>query len=436
MKVARDADFVYFYAKTREALTPYTDPNWMMLFINTDQDSSTGWEGYDVVVNRSPASASQTTLEQTSNGWNWSTASSAIAYAASGNEIEIRVPRALIGQGGDNDPVALDFHWADNTQTDDDIIQFSVSGDSAPNRRFDYRYQTGVLADTTLRSNGFETGIPYGDWEISSAEAYSGTYSLVCSEDDNVGIYESLATQDLDSFRVSFKYKLRNVEAADNLYVYYQVPGIGFVQVGDLGADNDVWQQYTDVRYNRGDDAKFFVNGPINFHINGHLMEYSNEFLYIDDLEIIGYSAAEPPPPSPEESYSAWAATYGLDTNSTGAMAFDFEPDGLDNLAEYALGGNPTNHDAASLLPTFGITDAGGGSNFIDYVYNRRRDAALRGLSYGLNESTNLLDNWLYVGTAYETGSANIDPSFESVTNAIPVTEEKGFINLEIWQSF
>ncbi len=28
--------FIYFYARTREPITPHTDSNWMMLFINTD----------------------------------------------------------------------------------------------------------------------------------------------------------------------------------------------------------------------------------------------------------------------------------------------------------------------------------------------------------------------------------------------------------------
>jgi len=123
MKVARDTAYIYFYAKTRENLTPYTDPNWMMLFINADQDQTTGWEGYDFVLNRSPSSATQATLEQTSSGWNWSTVSSGIEYVAAGNEIEIRIPRTLIGQGGGFEPVALDFHWADNIQAADDIIE-------------------------------------------------------------------------------------------------------------------------------------------------------------------------------------------------------------------------------------------------------------------------------------------------------------------------
>lgn len=37
-KVARDADNVYFYVETADKLTPATDRNWMMLFIDVDRD--------------------------------------------------------------------------------------------------------------------------------------------------------------------------------------------------------------------------------------------------------------------------------------------------------------------------------------------------------------------------------------------------------------
>ena len=50
-KVARDATYVYFYIETDVAITSYTDSNWMMLFINADQDYADGWKGYDYVVN-------------------------------------------------------------------------------------------------------------------------------------------------------------------------------------------------------------------------------------------------------------------------------------------------------------------------------------------------------------------------------------------------
>ncbi|MBC7745732.1 MAG: hypothetical protein H7096_11580, partial [Flavobacterium sp.] len=46
-----DANNIYFYVKTAGGLTPSTDPNWMLLFIDADRNKGTGWEGYDYVVN-------------------------------------------------------------------------------------------------------------------------------------------------------------------------------------------------------------------------------------------------------------------------------------------------------------------------------------------------------------------------------------------------
>jgi hypothetical protein len=114
----------------------------MMLFINADQEYTNGWEGYDYVVNMSVNSDKSTTLKGSSDGWDWTTVNANVAYRVSGNQMEIKVPRKDIGQGSGNDPVAFDFHLADNIQVADDIIEFSISGDSAPDRRFNYRYQT------------------------------------------------------------------------------------------------------------------------------------------------------------------------------------------------------------------------------------------------------------------------------------------------------
>ena len=51
-KAAYDQQNLYFFAQTRTAITPHTDPMWMLLLLDTDQDASTGWLGYDYVVNQ------------------------------------------------------------------------------------------------------------------------------------------------------------------------------------------------------------------------------------------------------------------------------------------------------------------------------------------------------------------------------------------------
>jgi hypothetical protein len=137
LKVAHDADNVYFYAQTRQAITPFTDPNWMLLFINSDKEKDTGWEGYNVLINFPVVDGQHTTVKVNAGGWRWRTMGEAL-YRVEGSQLMIAVPRSLIGQAGK--PVTFDFHWADNIQCSGKIEDFFLNGDSAPNRRFDYNY--------------------------------------------------------------------------------------------------------------------------------------------------------------------------------------------------------------------------------------------------------------------------------------------------------
>jgi len=159
LKVARDSNYVYFYAETDDDITSYTDSNWMLLFIDADQNHGTGWEGYDYLVNYSVIDAGTTTLRAASGGWNWTIIDNNISYKVSGNKLELRIPRSEINQGSGADAVAFDFHWADNIQKADDIIEFAVSGDSAPDRRFNYRYNAPALSLVTLPVEDFEGGL-------------------------------------------------------------------------------------------------------------------------------------------------------------------------------------------------------------------------------------------------------------------------------------
>ena len=71
MKVSRDQQNIYFYARTREAITPWRGGNWMMLLIDIDRESKTGWEGYDFLVNRTIEDDHTTWLEKNDGGWQW-----------------------------------------------------------------------------------------------------------------------------------------------------------------------------------------------------------------------------------------------------------------------------------------------------------------------------------------------------------------------------
>ena len=138
-KVAVDRDRVFFYAETKDTLTPHTGRNWMLLLIDADQNPDTGWYGYDYLINQRVVNDHMTTIQRFTpgaNGGTWvETTRLDLRYA--GNTLELAVPRKLLGWKGD--AVTLDFHWCDNPTDLNHPIALCTSGDSAPNRRFNYR---------------------------------------------------------------------------------------------------------------------------------------------------------------------------------------------------------------------------------------------------------------------------------------------------------
>ena len=135
-RVARDQEYLYFYVATDEPLTPASDPHWMMLFLDTDRDKQTGWQGYDFVVNyRSPQGRKAFVQQSYQDKWIWRDCGQA-ALRVSGRQLMLRIPRALLGLQGR----ALDFEfkWSDNMQDEGNIMDFYVNGDVAPGGRFNY----------------------------------------------------------------------------------------------------------------------------------------------------------------------------------------------------------------------------------------------------------------------------------------------------------
>ncbi len=142
-KVARDSAYLYFYVQTAEDMTPSNDPNWMRLFIDTDRDKDSGWEGYDFVMNRlNPADS--IIVEKNEHDWSWTKAGTA-NYLLNGNQLAVRVRRRVLGLQNSGD-IDLEFKWSDNSITDGNIMDFYVNGDAAPGGRFNFVYTTKVLS--------------------------------------------------------------------------------------------------------------------------------------------------------------------------------------------------------------------------------------------------------------------------------------------------
>ncbi|MGC8863596.1 MAG: hypothetical protein ACP5R5_12585 [Armatimonadota bacterium] len=138
-KIAVDSKNVYFYVETAGPLTPHTDKNWMLLLIDADRNHKTGWYGYDYLVNKHVIDANRTTVlryDPAAAGDPWREVKR-VDYRYSGNKLELALPRELLGLT--RSEFQFDFHWADNPADLTDPISLCISGDSAPNRRFNYR---------------------------------------------------------------------------------------------------------------------------------------------------------------------------------------------------------------------------------------------------------------------------------------------------------
>jgi hypothetical protein len=108
------------------------------------------------------------------------------------------------------------------------------------------------------------------------------------------------------------------------------------------------------------------------------------------------------------------------------------DSDELNNLGEYALGGDPTNGADIGYLPTSG-TVAEGGSNFFECVHARRKDSAGE-LSYVLESTSDLVSsNWTAGSYVTLPSTGNLDTDYEAVTNRIDTSGKTNeFIRLKV----
>ena len=138
-KIGVDNSNAYFYAETDKPLTSSSGKNWMLLLIDADKNSNTGWFGYDFIVNKKVIDDKTTTLlryDANAPGDHWVEVAR-VSYRYKANKMEIAIPRKLLNLNGNT--INFDYHWADNPTDLIDPISLCTSGDSAPNRRFNYR---------------------------------------------------------------------------------------------------------------------------------------------------------------------------------------------------------------------------------------------------------------------------------------------------------
>lgn len=162
-KAAVTENALCFYAETADALTPITGSNWMLLFIDSDADQTTGWHGYEYVVNRHRHSPVSTTLMRWDADAHLWLHVADLPMAVSGNRIELQIPAELIS--ADTRSGAINFKWADNPTATDHILDLCRTGDTAPNRRFAYHF-------------AWNCGDPVSSLDIPASQPHFEAHSL------------------------------------------------------------------------------------------------------------------------------------------------------------------------------------------------------------------------------------------------------------------
>jgi len=139
-QVARDKDHLTFRVRTSAPLTQPDGRNWMLLFIDADNNPHTGWNGYDFLVDRD-RTGDTCTIEQNVGGyWSWKVVARAPIFWK-GRDLFVCIPRKLIESASSKNSLSFGFKWADNLPEEPSIFDFYTKGDVAPDARFNYLYE-------------------------------------------------------------------------------------------------------------------------------------------------------------------------------------------------------------------------------------------------------------------------------------------------------
>ena len=136
--VSESAAAVTFEVRTASDVIPYDqgDLNWMNILVRTDDSSDKAFE-YDYVINRYPTVNGVTTVERICADGR-KVLSGKATYSVSGDILRVTVPFEALGlEAGD---VHFGFKVADNVADPDDIMEYYISGDSAPIGRLTFDY--------------------------------------------------------------------------------------------------------------------------------------------------------------------------------------------------------------------------------------------------------------------------------------------------------
>lgn len=136
-KTCNDNNNIYFFVRTKDALTAPEGNNWMNLYIATGEDNRGTWCGYSYVLNR--VTPADTAVLDRYNGNSWEKAAD-VEYSVSGDMMMVAIPKAALGISGSD--FTIQFKWADHCEFGN-VDSFYTDGDAAPIGRMNYVYCAG-----------------------------------------------------------------------------------------------------------------------------------------------------------------------------------------------------------------------------------------------------------------------------------------------------
>lgn len=231
---------------------------------------------------------------------------------------------------------------------------------------------------------------------------------------DHAGIVPSNWT-----VRVNYGNYSENINVSD---AWFNNDSSALAQTFDFVDDNATWTTVTgsyEIAVNQaGSAGGIQIRQPngVGAYTSGDGVCIDNIEITIESIEMFYDSALE-----------AWAAGFGL-FGDDALPGTDYEPDGLDNLMEYALGGNPTEDDAATVAPAT-YADTG----WFYHVYDERTDDPALTFSLGSDSDLVSVPAW-DTNDVFQVGETAETNGFKTVTNRTEMTTNAKFIRLEVQQ--
>lgn len=358
---------------------------------------------------------------------------------------EIRIGNTLDAVLPLVDPNTETLLWNFNLDTDpvaEDIAQYDYTSDQV--------YVGSNAVANTLAFNGRSSGTDYWIADKGAGHEKALFFRTINTANTDFGVYMQKLDFRVDNrnltnqTRVSWSFdilgsdhagieptnwtvKINTGNYSENLNVsdgWFNDENSVTAQTFDFVDDDSTWTTVTGSYVIAVNQAGSAGGIQIGTDTGGYT---SSDGIYLDNIQVTIESIT----PVYDNALEEWAAAFGL-YGDNALPGNDAEPDGLDNLMEYALGGNPATNDAAAVAPV-AYTAEDNGTNWFYHVHNQRTDDP--SLTFTLGTETDLVDAPAWnANDVFSVGESAVVDGFKTVTNRTEMTDNTKFIRLKIEQ--